>query len=135
MIRCIAPRLLVTSLFLLLSHATLGEGFQTPAIKAADLQTRQATADPLLVVDVRPTGEYKSGHIAGAVSIPYTKVDQHLDEFRTAKGVVLYCTQGYRTQEAERILLDHQVPNILHLEGGLGAWQMAGYPINTGWGP
>jgi rhodanese-related sulfurtransferase len=135
MFRYTPRRVMGVSLLALAPLVALGDEFQTPAIVAAEVQVRQGTPDALLVVDVRPNGEYKSGHIAGAVNIPYTKVDQHLDELRKAKGVVLYCTQGHRTRQAEQTLLDHQVPNLFHLEGGLGAWQQGGYEIHTGWGP
>lgn len=114
---------------------TVADGFQTPSITAAEVMARQGKPDALLVVDVRPDGEYKSGHIAGAVNIPHTKVDKHLDKLRNAGGVVLYCTQGSRTQLAEQTLIEHDLTNVFHLEGGLGAWRQAGYPIHTGWGP
>ncbi|MGE5154944.1 MAG: rhodanese-like domain-containing protein [Bdellovibrio bacteriovorus] len=114
----------------------LGEEFQTPAISAEDLAARQGTAEELVVVDVRPFGEYKSGHVAGAINIPYDKMEKRLDELRRAEnGLVLYCTQGHRTRQAEQTLLDHDVPNVFHLEGGLGAWRQGGHPIHTGWGP
>jgi rhodanese-related sulfurtransferase len=130
------PRLLLGA-FLLLVVPTLAvaDDFKTPAITAAALHAREGTPDAPLIVDVRPYGEYKAAHIAGAVDIPYNKVDKHLDELRNAKGVVLYCTQGHRTKLAEKALLDHQVPNVMHLKGGLPAWQKAQYPIHTGWGP
>jgi rhodanese-related sulfurtransferase len=48
---------------------------------------------------------------------------------------VLYCTMGKRTRQAEQTLLDHAIPNVYHLAGGLGAWRQGGYPIHTGWGP
>jgi rhodanese-related sulfurtransferase len=113
----------------------MGDDFRTPAITAQSLYARQGTPDALLIVDVRPNGEYKSGHVAGAINIPYTKVDKHLDALRKAKGVVLYCTLGHRTRLVEETLLKDDVPNLFHLAGGLGAWQTAGYPLHTGWGP
>jgi rhodanese-related sulfurtransferase len=113
-----------------------GQAFQTPALSAEALAAVRGTAQDLLVVDVRDFGEYKSGHIAGAVNIPHTKLDTRVDELRDAKnGVVLYCTLGMRTRLAEQTLLEHDVPNLFHLDGGLGAWRQGGYPIHTGWGP
>lgn len=112
------------------------EDFQTAAITAAELMALQSKPDAPLVVDVRPNGEYKSGHVAGAVNIPYDKMEKHLDKLTQAKnGVVLYCTQGYRTRQAEQTLIENDLPNVFHLEGGLPAWRQAGYPIHTGWGP
>jgi len=119
----------------LLPALAVGDGFQTPPISAAEVHARQGTSDAPLVVDVRPNGEYKSGHVAGAVNIRYDKMDKHLDELSGANAVVLYCTQGHRTKQAEQTLLDNDVPNVFHLDGGLSAWRQAGFPIHTGWGP
>ena len=121
---------------MLLPALAFAEEFQTPEITAAALVARQGTSEAPLVVDVRPNGEYKTGHVAGAVNIPFDKVEKHLDELREAEnGIVLYCTMGKRTRQAEQTLLDHAIPNVYHLAGGLGAWRQGGYPINTGWGP
>ncbi len=123
-------------LLTLLPLPALGDAFQTPAISADDLAARQMTSAAPLVVDVRPFGEYKSGHVAGAVNLPYTKIEQHADELAEAdNGVVLYCTLGTRTQLAEQTLLARGVPNLYHLDGGLGAWRQGGHEIHTGWGP
>ena len=128
MICCLLPAALLPA-------PAIGDGFQTPAISAAEVHERQGTSDAPLVVDVRPNGEYKSGHVAGAVNMPYNKIDKHLDELSGANAVVLYCTQGHRTKQAEQTLLDNDVPNVFHLDGGLSAWRQAGFPIHTGWGP
>jgi len=128
MICCLLPAALLPAL-------AVGDGFQTPPISAAEVHARQGTSDAPLVVDVRPNGEYKSGHVAGAVNIPFNKIDKRLDELSGANAVVLYCTQGHRTKQAEQTLLDNDVPNVFHLDGGLSAWRQAGFPIHTGWGP
>lgn len=131
-------RRLAVAAFLLIPAPllALSDDFQTPTIAAGDVHARQGTPDALLVVDVRPLGEYKSGHVAGAINIPHNKLEKRLEELGQAKnGVVLYCTLGERTRLAEQTLLDHQVPNVFHLDGGLGAWRQGGYEIRTGWGP
>jgi len=113
----------------------VGADYQTPALTAADVRAREQGPAPALVVDVRPNAEYKSGHVAGAVNIPYTQIGEHVPELSEAGAVVLYCTLGHRTKQAEQTLLDHDVANVFHLEGGLMAWWQEGYPIHTGWGP
>jgi rhodanese-related sulfurtransferase len=123
-------------LLALLPASSFAEEFQTPAISASALAARQDTPEVPLIVDVRANGEYKSGHVAGAVNIPFDRVEKHLDELREAQnGIVLYCTMGERTRKAEQALIAHHIPNVYHLAGGLGAWRQGGFPINTGWGP
>lgn len=119
----------------LLPALALCEEFQTPAVSIEELAARRGTAEELLVVDVRPFAEYKSGHVPGAINIPHTRLQGKLDQLRGADGVVLYCALGKRTRLAEQTLLDNQIPNLFHLEGGLRAWRRAGHEVRTGWGP
>lgn len=126
----------VLCLGLLSSSLAFGAEFLTPAISADTVLDRRGTDKAMLVVDVRPAGEYKAGHIAGAINIPYTVVQKHLDELsRATNGVVLYCTTGKRTRLAEKTLLDNGVRNIFHLDGGFGAWLAGGHETHAGWGP
>jgi len=128
----VAPVLRAVLLVPLLAAAS---DFQTPAITAQDLHDRQAGAAPLLVVDVRDVGEYKSGHVPGAINIPQQKLERQLDKLQDAKGVVLYCINGRRTRLAEQTLIENDIPDVFHLEGGLMGWRQGGFAVRTGWGP
>jgi len=122
-------------LLMLLPLSLSASDFQTPAITAQDLHDRQESADKLLVIDVRDTGEYKSGHVPGAINIPQKKLERQLDKLSDANGVVLYCINGSRTRLAEQTLIENDVDNVFHLEGGLFGWRKGGFKVNTGWGP
>jgi rhodanese-related sulfurtransferase len=109
--------------------------FQTPAITAQELHDRQDREAPLLVIDVRDVGEYRSGHVPGAINIPHTKLDRDIDKLSDANGVVLYCINGRRTRLAEQTLIEHDIPDVFHLEGGLMGWRQGGFQVRTGWAP
>lgn len=126
---------LQTILLMLFPLFALASDFQTPVITAQDLHARQASADRLLVIDVRDLGEYKSGHVPGAINIPQKKLDKQLDKLLDADGVVLYCINGRRTRLAEQTLIENDVANVFHLEGGLMGWRQGGFEVRTGWGP
>ena len=122
-------------LVMLFPVLALASDFQTPAITAQDLHDRQESADKLLVIDVRDVGEYKSGHVPGAINIPQKKLERQLDKLADANGVVLYCINGSRTRLAEQTLIENDVDNVFHLEGGLMGWRQGGFKVHTGWGP
>lgn len=126
---------LLSLVHLLWPALAFASDFQTPAISAEQLHARQRGADPLLVIDVRDSGEYKSGHVPGAVNIPQKKLDKQLDKLLDAEGVVLYCINGRRTRLAEQTLIENDIPNVYHLEGGLMGWRQGGFEVRTGWGP
>jgi rhodanese-related sulfurtransferase len=126
---------LQVALLMLFPLLASSSDFQTPAISAQDLQARQAGSAPLLVVDVRSVNEYKSGHVPGAINIPQKKLHKQLDKLLDANGVVLYCINGSRTRLAEQTLIENDVPDVFHLEGGLIGWRQGGYELRTGWAP
>jgi rhodanese-related sulfurtransferase len=125
-------RIILPLLFPLMVFAS---DFQTPAITAQELSARQGGESPLLVIDVREVAEYKSGHVPGAINIPHGKLQKQLDKLLDVNGVVLYCINGSRTRLAEQTLIENDVPNVFHLEGGLMGWRQGGYEVRTGWGP
>jgi rhodanese-related sulfurtransferase len=119
----------------LLPLLVLSEEFQTPAITAQELHARKGAADPFLVIDVRDVAEYKSGHVPGAINIPQKKLGEQLEKLPDTNGVVLYCINGRRTRLAEQTLIENDIPNVFHLEGGLMGWRQGGFTVRTGWGP
>ena len=128
-------RMLLSVVLLVYAGVVSASEFQTPAIMPQDLRERQVGATPALVIDVRDVNEYKSGHVPGAINIPQKKLDKQLDKLLEADGVVLYCINGRRTRLAEQTLIEHDIPNVYHLEGGLMGWRQGGYKVRTGWGP
>ena len=100
-----------------------------PTISPVDLSERAKSASSPLVLDVRTPEEFRSGHIPGAINIPHTELASRIDRVEAEHGVVLYCMVGPRARLGEKTLLDAGVPNVLHLEGGLAAWQASGYPV------
>ena len=42
-----------------------------------------------VVIDVRTAGEYDSGHIPGALSIPFDQLAERIDEVEAPHGVAL----------------------------------------------
>ena len=68
--------------------------FQTPAITAQHLHTRQGSTAPLLEIDVcnvaEYQSEYQSGDLPGSITIPRKKTARQLDGLLDTNGVVLW---------------------------------------------
>lgn len=52
-----------------------------------------------LWIDVRTAEEFKAGHIAGAINIPYDDIEQKITAVTTDKAtdIQLYCRSGRRS--------------------------------------
>ena len=78
---------------------------EAPSITPAELHARQKSETAPVVIDVRTPAEYSSGHIPGAVNIPFDQVAQRIAEVDASNGVALYCMMGPRARKGESALL------------------------------
>jgi NADPH-dependent 2,4-dienoyl-CoA reductase/sulfur reductase-like enzyme/rhodanese-related sulfurtransferase len=89
-----------------------------------------------LIVDVRGQHEYDEWHIEGALHFPLPELRDRLEELRGLAGerrVLLYCTVGFRSYLAYRILVQRGFTGVATLAGG--GQTFAGYhrtPLATG---
>lgn len=105
---------------------------QAPSIAPSELSARRATDQAPIVIDVRTREEYASGHIPGALNIPFDQVAERISEIDAPHGVALYCMIGPRARKGEAALLGAGYTSVLHIEGGLAAWKAAGLPVESG---
>jgi len=72
-----------------------------------------------LVVDVRSTGEYATGHIAGAINIPHSMVAREIGHHASARGnpIILYCLSGGRSAAAKKSLHQAGYTNVVNAGG------------------
>ena len=105
------------------------ESTEAPSISAAELHDRRTSGKAPVVIDVRTPAEYATGHVPGAINIPYDQVAERIAEVDAPYGVALYCMVGPRARKGESALLAAGYESVLHLEGGLAAWQEAGLPV------
>jgi len=104
-----------------------------PPNDAAD----EAAAGKAVFLDVREPVEWEH-HIEGAVQVPRGLLEfiadpaspKHKPELDPAGRVIVYCRSGSRAALACVTLKDMGFANVANLEGGFGAWQEAGLPVN-----
>ncbi len=81
-------------------------------------------------VNVCTPPEYAEKHIIGVRNIPLDKLSEHLEEFKTKRKIFLHCRSGNRGKQAldqlEKLGLTSE---LVHIEGGLNAWEAAGLPV------
>lgn len=95
-------------------------------VTVSQLQNRSLA--PSLLVDVRSSSEFASGHIPGAVNIPMDQIEARIDDLGVDRPIVLICQAGKRARMTAGLLEPCQ-RQISVLEGGTGAWIQAGLPV------
>jgi len=81
------------------------------------------------VLDVRPTEEFKAGHVAGAVNVPIEDLQNRIDQFDPSMEVVAYCRGPHCVLAFDAVKQLRDKGFTAHrLEEGYPEWQAAGFP-------
>lgn len=81
------------------------------------------------LIDVRETDEYASGHLAGAINIPLSELQDRYGEITTEKPIVLVCARGGRSARAAEFIATKGYTSLYNLDGGTLGWIEEGYPV------
>ena len=104
----------------------LGEDVET--IGRQELLERAARGDVILV-DVRPGVEFRSGHIEGARSIPIEELGERLAELPADREIVAYCRGPYCAYAHDAVRrLQGAGRSARRLEEGWPEWRRADQP-------
>ena len=75
-----------------LSESQVPRGaIQVPRITAQELKERLDSGEAIVIADSRSANAYEIRHIAGAISVPESEVESHLDELPLDQEIVFYC--------------------------------------------
>jgi rhodanese-related sulfurtransferase len=65
---------------------------------------KDAFESKALILDVREPGEFKMGHLEGAVNIPLNSLRSRMNELPRDREILTYCAVGQRSYYAARAL-------------------------------
>lgn len=93
------------------------------------LLSANGSGPPLLLIDVREAQEYDKGHIPQAQLLPLRLMSKQKGNLPDDRQIVLVCRIGRRSRMAGVILKNLGYTKVYHLQGGVLAWEAAGYPL------
>ncbi len=95
------------------------------------LLTSIETHSAPVIVDVRSQSEYDSGHVPGAVHLPFYAIWSRHEEVKATPEVpiVLYCEHGPRAWIGKFALWTMGYKNIVYLDGHMSGWKQRGLPM------
>jgi len=85
----------------------------------------------VVLLDVRESNEYNTGHIRDSIHIPMTSLVKRLTELDKYKNkqILAYCRSGSRSNSACRTLNKQGFENVSNLAGGIMSWSNANLPV------
>jgi hydroxyacylglutathione hydrolase len=94
-----------------------------PLTNVQDLNGTLTGPNRPIVVDVRTTREYDSGHIDGAVHIPLGELARRASELPRDRTIATICEGGYRSSLAASVLSRVGIDRLVNVTGGMAAWR------------
>ena len=93
--------------------------------------TRLMNHEKALLLDLRTTADFSSGHILNARNIPATELEGRQKELQKHKNnpIILCCSRDPDGVKAGRILKYAGHGKIYSLKGGLESWRNANLPV------
>ena len=91
---------------------------------------QRARRDEVVILDTRPTQEYRAGHIPGALSVPVDALKERLRRLPKNKEYVAYCRGPYCVYADRAVeLLTASGRRARRLKEGFPEWKAAGFPV------
>ena len=114
-----------------LAAAYLGDRSEVEQIDVDELAARIA-AGTVVLLDVRPSVEFRAGHLPSAVSVPIGDLAERIGDLPPGE-VVAYCRGPYCVYALDAVRLLHEHGRAARrLDAGLAEWQRAGHAIASG---
>jgi len=85
----------------------------------------------VVVLDIRTPTEFAAGHIAGATNLDFRakQFDQSVAALDRSKTYLVLCASGRRSTSALPTFTQLGFKEVIHLDGGMSAWQSAAKPV------
>lgn len=86
-----------------------------------------------IVLDVRESGEWSTGHIVGSRHITLGQLEKRMSEIDKykARPIIVCCASGNRSGTACRQLKKAGFEKVFNLGGGIASWREANLPVTT----
>jgi hydroxyacylglutathione hydrolase len=111
--------------------AWIKDGFDFARTAQFSAHEVERLAPEALIVDVRSTNEWVSGHISNARHIMLGDLRSGLAALPTDRPLITVCGSGYRSSIAASLLAQHGFSQISSMAGGVEAWNRQHLPLTT----
>lgn len=91
-------------------------------------QAASVVAGKATVLDVREPGEYRAGHLPGAVNIPTGQLTAGFGGLDREQPVYVVCASGNRSSAMTEVLTAAGF-DAINVAGGTEAWIRSGLPV------
>tara|TARA_B100000686_G_C16328744_1_gene732049 strand:- start:278 stop:691 length:414 start_codon:yes stop_codon:yes gene_type:complete len=122
----------VTLLLLSITALIIYEGRKGGKKLSPGEATRKINKENALVLDLRPSQEFSSGHIAGSINVQEDQLEQHLitKKYPKEAPIILVCRTGMSSKKSGNSLIKLGYLDVNLVGGGMMSWEGNGMPLS-----
>jgi hydroxyacylglutathione hydrolase len=106
------------------------ERFPVEAVERMTVEELHDRGDGVQVLDVRERSEWEQKRIPGSVHVPYHDIHGLPGDLDPERPIAAICSSGQRAAVAASLLKRAGAQRVIHVvEGGVGTWERAGWPV------
>ncbi len=93
--------------------------------------TNMVNRQNAIILDIRNEDDFRKGHIAGSVNIPYARLSDRVNELERYKDapLIIVCNMGNHASAAGRLLKSQSFTQLARIRGGIQAWRAESLPV------
>jgi len=121
---------LVGSLMILIALMIFNDSRRSGTMVSPQIASGIVNKQDGIFVDVREAKDFRTGHVAGSLNIPFSKFkdsQKDLEKYR-GKPIILICKYGQTTGPAGKMLVSAGFPNVYRMTGGITEWENSHFP-------
>ncbi len=80
------------------------------------------------IIDIRDEESYLSGHIAGAIHIDNSSLNQFMTSSDPTQPLLIYCYHGNSSQQAAQYFIEKGFEQVYSVDGGFEQWKKTAPP-------
>jgi len=127
---------LLTAICLIFLISCSDDGrMKTPSVSVQQLHQMIADGEEILIIDVRTQAEFDDSRPESITRrIPFDSLEYRMGELPadTTAEIYFFCRSGRRSGIATRFVRSKGYAKAYNVDGGIIAWQEAGYPVVSG---
>jgi len=99
-------------------------------LNASEFRTVIDSCDNEIIIDVRPTDNFKNKIIPNAIFVPSkSELDSFADTLDRDTPILVYCTVGVRSKNVCELLCKMEFKHVVNLKKGIEDWKKKGFNV------
>lgn len=106
---------------------------EVPTVEPEEVKRAMDAGEQYVLLDVRTTGEYSRGKLAGSINVPVEEISREAQKYipDLKQKTYVYCLSGARSSVAVEAMIQLGYTQVFNMSHGLLAWRAKYFPVEN----